>query len=391
MTYGPGKLRPSKRGRQTVWVADWTDATGRRHRQSYGVDRDLAQRRLNRVIRERDLQVAGLSLEDGLSRPVEVLEVYWESEARSRMSGSTYQKVRCTVERILQGLGVRTLGEITPEAVSRYRSARLLEGVGRATINRQVGHLQTALRCLVDLRVIPRSPLEGLKTLSVTTRDAVRPARALSDVECLRLLEAVQALDRERGVRYPQYLVVLGLLSTGARWGELREVVWEDIREGQLHLRRTKNGTPRTIPLPGELLRALMSVERHPRVFAGTHGQAQSPSTRNFNRHWLTPALERAEIAKTTAAGTVHVHALRHTYATRLARAGVPLRLAMYLTGHKTLSVLTSIYQHVGAADVREAVQSLPTLGTRLVRPEEWQESGSRPCQVASNRLEEEA
>ena len=51
-----------------------------------------------------------------------------------------------------------------------------------------------------------------------------------------------------------------------------------------------------------------------------------------------------AKIPRRDAEGhVVNVHALRHTFATRLARAGVPLQQAAYLLGHKTLSVLMQV------------------------------------------------
>ena len=50
------------------------------------------------------------------------------------------------------------------------------------------------------------------------------------------------------------------------------------------------------------------------------------------------------------------VDALRHTIATRLARAGMPLQQAAYLTGQKTLALLMQVYTHLPADDVRAAV-----------------------------------
>jgi integrase len=79
----------------------------------------------------------------------------------------------------------------------------------------------------------------------------------------------------------------------------------------------------------------------------------------NF-RDWLDGILRLAKIPKRDEHGCVlNVHALRHSFATRRARAGVPLQQAAYLTGHRTLSVLMQIYTHLQGEDTRAAIAKL--------------------------------
>lgn len=59
----------------------------------------------------------------------------------------------------------------------------------------------------------------------------------------------------------------------------------------------------------------------------------------------------------------VNIHTLRHTFATRLARSGVPLAVAQQLTGHRSLAILIQVYTHVRDAESRKAIEGLPSIG----------------------------
>jgi site-specific recombinase XerD len=58
----------------------------------------------------------------------------------------------------------------------------------------------------------------------------------------------------------------------------------------------------------------------------------------------------------------IDIHALRHTYASRLMRNGVGLAQAQRLLGHSDPKLTMAIYTHLGIEDLRGAVESLPPL-----------------------------
>jgi integrase len=71
-----------------------------------------------------------------------------------------------------------------------------------------------------------------------------------------------------------------------------------------------------------------------------------------------------AGIPKHDGAGRViDVHALRHTFGTMLARAGVPLQVAQRAMRHSTPALTANCYTHLGLMDISGAVNCLPSTG----------------------------
>jgi integrase len=67
--------------------------------------------------------------------------------------------------------------------------------------------------------------------------------------------------------------------------------------------------------------------------------------------------LDDAGIDRVDAQGRMlDVHALRHSAATRFARAGVPLIKAQRILGHADPKLTAAIYSHLEAEDLREAL-----------------------------------
>ena len=60
MRLGRGKLRRTRRKGRWVYLADWRDSAGRRHREVLSEDRATAQRILDEKIRQRDLELEGV-------------------------------------------------------------------------------------------------------------------------------------------------------------------------------------------------------------------------------------------------------------------------------------------------------------------------------------------
>lgn len=74
-----------------------------------------------------------------------------------------------------------------------------------------------------------------------------------------------------------------------------------------------------------------------------------------------------AEIPKYDERGrVVDIHALRHTFGTHLARAGVSPRVAMAAMRHSALELTMNVYIDPVLLDVAGAVESLPDFGPKF-------------------------
>lgn len=293
---------------------------------------------------------------------------------------SSIRQARSALERVLGGLAAVFVHDLTKPGVEGWKRTRLSAGSSHRTVNHEVGVLKAALNLAMGLGQIGVSPLAGMRSLPTTARHRRRRARALSEDEIVKLLKAAAAADVERPKRFPQEPLLRALILTGARWSELVHTVWADLDlDGQmltLRAENTKTSDERRIPLDPWALEGVLALRREHtrvrhrlptpdvRIFLTSRGSKWGADTANFRRY-LHVVMKRAGIEYSDAVGRVlHVHALRHTFCTRLLRAGTPVQVAQRLTGHKTATMLLHVYNGMGMEGTRAALLSMPRIDT---------------------------
>jgi integrase len=151
-------------------------------------------------------------------------------------------------------------------------------------------------------------------------------------------------------------VLVAVAVHTGLRRAEQFHLRWEDVdfANGILTVPLAKHGGARRVPMNDtvrDFLRAQPSRLKGTYVFPSLTGETPLDAC-NFVRRVFLPALAKASIEG------FRWHDLRHTFASRLAMAGVDLRTVQELMGHKTLA-MTLRYAHLSPAHQRDAVQRL--------------------------------
>lgn len=147
------------------------------------------------------------------------------------------------------------------------------------------------------------------------------------------------------------------------------------MREVRLEAGETKNGEPRIIPLNQELYQILVMQKQIrdqkwptcPWVF---FRYASGQRIQSFYRAWHT-ACTKAGLASGEGKAQKLFHDLRRTGVRNLVRAGVPEKVAMAISGHKTRSVFDR-YNIVDTRDLHWAMGKLDQgVPGEPARPEE--------------------
>lgn len=225
--------------------------------------------------------------------------------------------------------------------LNAYIAQRKALGRKNATINRELSLLRRAFRLGFehDPPLVFRVPV--IKALK---EDNVREG-FLEPQNYQRLLDALSLEIK------PIFVVAYHL---GMRTGELlalkRKCV--DLSEGLIYVngRVTKNGEPKTAPIYGEMQSWLESLLRT--------GELESPRCiwlfsrqgrpiKSFKGEWRH-ACEIAGVPE------LLFHDLRRTAVRNMIRAGVPEKVAMQISGHKTASMLWR-YNITDARDIKDA------------------------------------
>lgn len=224
--------------------------------------------------------------------------------------------------------------------------------------------------------IVNGNPMSAVAKPSPTPR-APKPLRSHEAAE--HLLNAVATGRRPGRHPWPQRdLSVLAIiLLTGVRSAELLALRADDIAgppgERRIVVRGGKGDSDRVLPVePG--LESLMDsyaesrrtrfpqqrwpLPREAPLFVDHRGQAL---TRNQLQYLVRQCYRFAGIDDQVEKGAL-VHALRHTFATRLGQSGASAIEVMELLGHRSLSA-TQSYIKATARELRDAAASNPVYG----------------------------
>jgi integrase len=325
------------------------------------------------------LTVLGIDLDQVRPEPRslhEVLDAY-TADLATRATPTHCANVRARLRWLIDDLGVTNVHELQPHTLLLHRAARLKAGSSVRTANLVTDRLRAMLTWAVLVGLIPTNPLAALPRLPENEATKRYRRRALSDAEIEALLQAARDDDLRTRRRVPQLPLWTALLETGARSGELVRVTWADVdfERALLTLRatNTKSRKERSIPLLAGMVAALRALQpAHVAVlgrplrpsdllFRSPEGCAWPAHSVNVTR-MLHRLLEAAEIDRLDAQGKkIDVHALRHSFASRLARAGVPITHAQKLLGHSTVEMTARVYTHLGQEEMRAAIDRIET------------------------------
>jgi integrase len=345
---------------------------GKEYRESTGTaDRGKAERFLKHRLREIGADQIGAKPFVGPQQErMRVSKLLQALEEDYELRGKDSPQFKAHVKHIREYFGEWRAVEVSAEAVDKYISTRREAGTAPATINRSTQLLAQAFKLAIERKHLSTAP--QIRHLS-EKGNARQGFFGDADFHAVR-------------DNLPEYLrdfVQFGYL-TGWRKGEIASLRWEDVEGGVIRLRaeNAKNGEPRSVTLTGDLAdliecrKAQRQVETNGGVLLSAHVFHQKGKpVGDFRKAWATACVAagvgqfvcvrcnqpvNGHSCEACKGGARYIgrifHDFRRTAVRNMVRAGVPERVAMTVSGHKTRSIFDR-YNIVSEADLRDAMQ----------------------------------
>jgi len=230
----------------------------------------------------------------------------------------------------LETLNDKPVAEITSTEINNALSA-LPNHLSNATVNRYKAAISVVFSFACREYGLLNNPVKNIRS----KRENNERIRFLSDNERTRLFESCKASQWSK-----LYLLVLMAITTGARKSELLNLTFNDIDfyRKTAHVKTSKNGQPRILPLTNEVIIELdkFKYQEAALIF---NSEIKPDKPMCFTKQWKK-ALTQAEITD------FRYHDLRHSCASLLAQSGASLLEIAEVLGHKQIQV-TKRYAHL--------------------------------------------
>lgn len=248
---------------------------------------------------------------------------------------------------ILPEFGHLLPDEVNREACERYAKKRLKtkrhgKAIQIGTVWTELNHLQMALNWATKHRVIPY-PVYVTRPPKPAPRD-----RRLTPEESKRLLSASPMLHIQTAIAL--------MLYTGARSGAVMDLTWDRVNfdRGMIEY-AIPNETGRrkgraVVPMNADLVQRLR--------------KAKQAAVSDYVVEWAgrkVKTLKRGFARAVELAGLEDVspHVLRHTAASRMAAAGVPMTRIAAVLGHSDSRTTERVYARLAPGFLQDAVDTL--------------------------------
>jgi integrase len=283
---------------------------------------------------------------------LEYLRVYKQSS----VSASTYSDLNGQMHNyVFPHIGGLQMKDIKPLHCQKIMNG--LSGKSASLVHKVHILLKAMFETALDNGIVLENPA---RRLTPPKADA-GTHRALTEKERTVLLEVCET--------HKYGLWALIMLYCGLRPGETARVIGNhiDLKSHILYIDGTKTeAAKRYIPIPDIFIQRLIGAAAKPFEYVFRNKDGQPVSKTSMRRMWNSIIREmnirmgcrvfrNAVVPPFAVAGDLVPYCLRHTYATDLQAAGVPINVAKYLLGHKTIATTGNVYTHESVASFEDA------------------------------------
>ncbi len=204
--------------------------------------------------------------------------------------------------------------------------------------NIEIATLYNFFNYCIKKQLIDKNPCIGIKKLNELSR-----LKTLSDEDILKLINgATNKLTKD---------LITFLILTGCRKGEALNLKWDDVdlKNGVIAIKGTKTKFDRYIPISKPLKELLNGIEKNQDCLYVFNYKGSKIT--NFRKSFMTAC-------KNAGFKDLHIHDLRHVFASKMVMNGTSLFITGELLGHRTTQ-MTKRYSHLVPETLRKAVDDV--------------------------------
>jgi integrase len=357
-----------KRKDRDVWVVDFRDATGKRQRKIAGPSRESAEHLLAQVI-----QSAKETPADVRDRDITVRDygTRWLAQAQHDLALRTHRSYQQLFERhIAPALGHLKVRDLRRREVRHLLTKKREAGLGKNSLRLIKATLSTMLAQAVEDELLQANPALGRFRGTRRAGPTVADVNPMSEEQTQIFLQVVSRLEAEHRLTPTQAMIFALLSGTGMRPSEARALSVDDVdirrkalrveRAADLHnqVKATKTVEARVVDLSERLCQRLQAYLSWLTLEAMAHGLGHPTALFPGEANGLLDESQLRKVFKWVLRQAdlpgFRVYDLRHSYASRLLSAGVPLLYVSKQLGHaKPTTTLKHYAKYIPSEDRR--------------------------------------
>lgn len=311
----------------------------------------------------------------------ELLSYWLENVKRNELKASSYDRLEITINKhIIPLLGYYKIDKLTSADIQSYINSRADNGYSYSTIKKDYNAINAALRFAVERDYLYKNPCNSVSLPKQIKREK-SDIEYFTDSEVDLIVKSAIYKYSTGRYKYKHGYAIILLLNTGMRVGELLALKWHnvDLENKQIYIEETRG----QIKDRGNEGRNYITVDRSTKTqsscrYIPINAKAEEAliyfKSLGYNNAYVMANSDKGVItyrnlfrvlSNILEANNINhgsLHTLRHTFATKLFKNGVDIKVISELLGHSDISITYNIYTHVIKEQKKKAVDVLNNL-----------------------------
>lgn len=251
--------------------------------------------------------------------------------------------------------GAIDVTEATPATLKGYLlHCQRERGNGPTSLNHKLGNLRIFFSYLEEIEAIDKKYNPARKVMPVKADVRIEVFTDLQIRQMLGYFQRMKSRDKTF-YAYRDYTVIVTLLGTGVRLGELVNLRWDDVDLQNMTItvfgKRQQSSVPVTVKLNKELCEYKLFVERFSKglsefVFTDSQGE-------RLTENGVKCIFKRLKQIMNFKGVRLSAHTFRHSFAVRMIKAGADVFTVQKMLRHTDLS-MTMRYVNLFGTALRE-------------------------------------